>query len=145
MAISIPHLIGCGYTLFPSAFSYSLVPTMLAEAILCFCMVSKAWSMQKQEQASPTMKQLVKDRSASMLVLPSPHCPNTWIVCFIFPGITKAVWQKYSSNICLNSIFAILIINSFLWNLAPHPLKFPAFGYVKSWLFFLKNFEAIRW
>ena len=69
---SIAHLSGCDNNLVSGPFGYSLIPLMVAEAILCFSMLYKAWSVDKNEPASPTLRQLVKDRSAPMLILPSP-------------------------------------------------------------------------
>ena len=57
------HLSGCADKLTSITFGYCLVPAMVAEIILCFCMVYKAWSAQKYEPVAPMLRLLVKDRS----------------------------------------------------------------------------------
>ena len=69
-AMAVPpvdHLTGCSSRFVSGAFAYCLVPIMVAEAILCSCMVWKAWSLCKHALTCPILSQLVIDRWASML------------------------------------------------------------------------------
>ena len=62
------HPTGCSPKPVPSGLGYSFVLKMVPEFTLCSCMVYKAWTMYKNDSASPMLRILVDDRSASTRV-----------------------------------------------------------------------------
>ena len=116
----------------------SLVPAIVTEAVLCFCMLYKAWTMFTNDYGSPILKLLIRDRSvlfcflvrcspAALILGPLGQCTLLLEVngCVI---ISHAVAVMTTLFLNFYSIFLVLLTNALLFSFAPRDLVLIGLG-----------------
>jgi hypothetical protein len=117
----VANLTGC-YSPTPSKnLGLAMIPPLVHEVILCFCMLYKAWQTYKHEYGSPLLRLLIQDRSAYFwgCLYHNPTVLTTKQFALLFQVMGFDNLSECRIDILLYSILAVLLTICVIIFLAP--------------------------